>query len=413
MNKLSKNLLLALLPFYPFWAWISYFVSDKGISVLSNLIMLPLSLYYLFTARKSLPKYLIFLILFTCYHIYSVISNNLVPASMNIAFFLLDDTKILACTFLIVIENTDFDGRTINRMSKFIFITVAISLIVSVIQLKDPLIFFNPFLLIGEDNDLSFLDDGRHYSIYTWINLSTVGISFPILCSILINWYDSNKKVIAFTIFSGMVVSFLSKSRYIMISVIVVFSQLVFSNTKSLINKITLVLLFIGAIFFSGFIAAELGVNIKEIIANRILEKENEMGSAKSRVTSYEVFLKKFPEHPVFGVGPKTKQDVIDLLGGEAVYIHVGYLSYLYYYGIAGTLLFMLSLYYLIKKGWFIGRRFNFWAGFYGLISFCLANLTLVYFEMAEMGILLVIIYLRYYDSGKYLTELSEKEVQY
>jgi O-Antigen ligase len=410
MNNFSKNLLLVLLPFYPFWAWISYFFTDKGISLLFNLIMLPLSIYFLMNSKKRLPAYLIFLILFALFHLYSVISNDLVPVGMNMAFFLLSDTKLLACTFLIVIENTDFDGKSIAKMSKFILITVVASLLVSVMQLKDPLIFFNGYLLTGEDNDLSFLDDGRHYSIYTWINLSTVGISFPILCSILINWYIENKRIIAFTIFSGIVVSFLSKSRYIMISIIIVVSQLVFANTKSFINKIAIVVLFVASVFISGFIASELGVNIDEIIANRIMEKENEMGSAKSRVTSYEVFLLKFPENPIIGVGPKTRQDVVDLLGGEALYIHVGYLCYLYYYGILGTGLLLLGIFFLVRRAWVVGKKYNFWAGFYGLLSFCLANFTLVYFELGEMGILLVIIYMKYYDSGIYLKELAEQE---
>jgi hypothetical protein len=38
-----------------------------------------------------------------------------------------------------------------------------------------------------------------------------------------------------------------------------------------------------------------------------------------------------------------------------------------------------------------------FWGSFYGLFSFCVANATLVYFNLSEMGILLAVIYMKYF----------------
>ena len=122
------------------------------------------------------------------------------------------------------------------------------------------------------------------------------------------------------------------------------------------------------------------------------------MGSAKARITSYDVFLLKYPEHPWFGVGPKTRDDVISLLNNEAPIIHVGYLSYLYFYGIFGALLLFSSLFYLLKRAWIVGKTMGFWGSFYGLFAFCLANLAFVYFNFSEMGIVLSVIYLRYYN---------------
>jgi O-antigen ligase len=122
------------------------------------------------------------------------------------------------------------------------------------------------------------------------------------------------------------------------------------------------------------------------------------MASAKARITSYEAFLIKFPEHPLLGVGPKTRPDVIELLNGEAPLIHVGYLSYLYFYGVVGCLILFLAIFFLLRDAWIVGKRDNFWGSFYGLVSFCLANLTFVYFNFSEMGIVLSVIYLRYYN---------------
>ena len=123
------------------------------------------------------------------------------------------------------------------------------------------------------------------------------------------------------------------------------------------------------------------------------------MGSAKSRILSYEVFLKVFPANPYLGVGPETKKDVVDLLMGEAPIIHVGYLSYLYFYGIIGCIPIFLVLFFLLRDAWNVGRRSNFWGSFYGLLSFCFANFTLVYFNFSEMGIILAVLYIKYYKS--------------
>jgi hypothetical protein len=121
------------------------------------------------------------------------------------------------------------------------------------------------------------------------------------------------------------------------------------------------------------------------------------MGSAKARILSYEVFFLVFPENPLVGVGPATRPDVVALLGGEAPVIHIGYLSYLYYYGVFGFLLLVISLFFLLKEAWIVGKKHNFWGSFYGLVSFCIANISFVYFNFGEMGIILSIIYLRYY----------------
>ena len=120
-----------------------------------------------------------------------------------------------------------------------------------------------------------------------------------------------------------------------------------------------------------------------------------------ARVTSYEVFLLKFPENPILGVGPETKDDVLDLLGGIPL-IHVGYLSYLYFYGIIGAGLLFISLFLILKKSWFVAKKNNFRGIFYGFLTFIIANGTFVYFNLAEPGIILAFIYLKYFNSLHY-----------
>lgn len=121
--------------------------------------------------------------------------------------------------------------------------------------------------------------------------------------------------------------------------------------------------------------------------------------------------MKKFPENPILGVGPETRDDVKQLLGEGIPIIHVGFLSYLYFYGFLGCFFFFSAIYYLLYRGWMVGRKYKFWAVFFGIVSFCLANLTLVYMELGDMGILLGILYLRYY-ANNYPDELLEDDTE-
>jgi hypothetical protein len=294
-------------------------------------------------------------------------------------------------------------------MNKLILLTVGLSLIVSLIQIKLPNFFFNAAL----DPELGYTTGNRCSSIYSWTNLNSLGISFPILISILVSVYEKKKSTLSFVILSAIVVPFLSKARYVMISGIVVLSQLFFNTKISAIRKATYVVIFLGSIYFINIAASSFGYDINDVIENRILEKDNDMGSAKARIRSYEVFMIVFPEHPWFGVGPETKKEVLDLLDGEMSIIHVGYLSYLYFYGVVGCLILFLAIFFLLKYAWTVGKRDNFWGSFYGLTAFCIANTTFVYFNFSEMGIIISLIYLRYFNyraSLKLLKKLIDRQ---
>jgi len=397
MNKFIQNLFLILFPFYPLWAWVCYSITKKNIDFVINILLISFALYFLINSNKKLPKYLLFFIIFTIYHLCSIYINNLAPPqNTNWLYFIFSDTNLFACTLLIIVENTYFNNRFITTMNRNIFIIVLISLIVSLIQIKNPLFFFNEDM----DEGLVFFEEGRIPSIYSWGKQNSGGITFPILIAVLLSIYYTKKLSLFLIVFSGIIVSFLTRGRYVMISTLVALSQLFLINVKLLSKKVQWILFLTSSIIFTGFVAEKAGYNINEVIDNRILEKESGMASAKTRILSYEVFLKKFPENPWLGVGPETRDDVIKLLGGETPGIHIGYLSYLYYYGIIGSLFLFLTLYYLLKEAWLVGREYNFWGSFFGLASFCLANFTLVYFNLSEMGIIIAVIYLRHFSEN-------------
>jgi O-antigen ligase len=218
------------------------------------------------------------------------------------------------------------------------------------------------------------------------------------MISILLSIESQKGRFSSSIIISGIVVPFLTRSRYVMISALVAFSQLLFSYKFEFRKKIVPIIFIIGSIILLISLSKASGFDIQQVVNERILERDTEMQSARVRITSLYVFLEKYPENPWFGVGPKTRDDVLMLLGGLAPIIHVGYLSYLYYYGVFGCLLFFTALFFILKKAWKIGKTYKFWGSFYGFVSFCLANATFVYFNLSEMGIILGMVYLRYYQ---------------
>jgi len=411
MDKIIQFLFLILFPFYPLWAWLAYTTTKLYINKIVILLVIPIALYLLITQKNKFPKYLFFLSVFTIYHLISVFINDLIPLNTNWLYFILSDTNFLACVVFFIIENSHFDEKFIHKLNRSIFIVVVISLIVSLIQIKFPYFFLNPSLYTNLDY-IGYIEQGRIFSIFSWIDLNSLGISFPILIAILLSINSTEKITFPLTIISGIVVSFLSRARYVMVSALIVFSQLFFVSKIHLRKKLYILLLVISSVLVLIGIAKIYDYDIQQVIENRILEKGSGLASARARVTSYEVFLLKFPEHPLFGVGPFTRLDVVQLLRGSAPLIHVGYLSYLYFYGIIGSLFLFLSIFFLLKNAWLIGTRYVFWGSLYGLLSFCFANITFVYFNFSEMGIILAVIYLKYFNDKSLLELSDDKKLQ-
>jgi hypothetical protein len=396
MNKLTQNLFLVIYPFYPLWAWITVSFFNFPADKILIFLVLPILAYNLWNLKAKVPVYLFFFIAFTVYHLCSVFYNGIMPDNTTPLLYIFSDPNLLACILILVVENTDFDEDFVIKMNRHILWIVVISLVVSIIQIKDTSFFYNTKL----DEDAFSVGESRNTSIYSWVNINSGGINFPILISILLNVYDTRSKAFPVITLSGIVVSFLTKARYVMLSTIIAFSQLLLTKTIALKKKIFVLFFFAFGIFMIVMVSQMVGYDINATINDRILEKEGEMGSAKTRVHSYDVFMLKFPENPYFGVGPKTRDDVIDLMDGQAFIIHVGYLSYLYYYGFFGAMLLFLSLFFLLRDAWLVGKRYEFWGSFYGFVGFALANVTFVYFSFNEMGIILAIIYLRYYKTN-------------
>ena len=408
MNKFIQNFFQVVYPFYPLWAFVATTFLHFPIEKVFIFVLLPMLIYIIWTIRIMVPAYLVFFISFTLYHIISTFYFGLLPGNTTPFRFIFSDPNVLACVIFFIIENTNFDEIFLNRMNRNVLIIVGLSLIVSMIQIKIPLFFYDR----SQDSELNYVEEARNPSIYSWVGLNSIGVTFPILVAILLNFYNTTSKFFSLVTISGIIVAFLTKARFVMISTIIAFLQLLLIRSVSLKKKIYIISFFVVGIFLIVGASKMAGYDINEIINERIMEKGTDMRSAKARMVSYDVFMMKFPENPYFGVGPKTRNDVVDLLDGSAPIIHVGYLSYLYYYGAFGASLLFLALLCLLYDGWMTGRRNDFWGSFYGLLGFALANFTFVYFNFSEMGIILAIIYMRYYKVNPRRLEEEDSKIK-
>ncbi len=181
MNKFFQNFFLVLYPFYPLWAWLLFTFAHFQADKILVFLLLPMVIYIIWRMKVRVPAYLLFFILFTIYHFCSIFYFDLMPTNTDTFSFIMSDMNTLACLLFLVVENTNFDDNFISKMNRHILWIVALSLVISIIQIKQPLFFYN----ISLDEDMIYVGENRIASIYSWVSLNTVGVTFPILIAIL------------------------------------------------------------------------------------------------------------------------------------------------------------------------------------------------------------------------------------
>jgi hypothetical protein len=87
--------------------------------------------------------------------------------------------------------------------------------------------------------------------------------------------------------------------------------------------------------------------------------------------------------------------EVLNLLKGRSSQLHVGYLASLYTFGIVGSL-FLFSYWVTLTTDMFrTAKKSGFYAGFYAMLTFLVANLTLVSFTIHYYGLILSLLLTR------------------
>ncbi len=422
LRNLPKILFLLALLFYPIVAFVTVKSFGAGVTPTKvlGLVCLGFLLYriieiYRTGSNISIPYYVLFFGLFAAYTLFCSMYFTDHFAKRGSKYFY-SDPIWLTLIALIIVENTKFSLNALNLAKKVLGLMLFIAAIVSIIQISDPLFFRNDDLFVKglspermeeyyknathlsstiSGNASRFLD-GYRLSIFSYINELSVGIDTIAIFSILIALKPLKLAHSIFLAISAALVSFLSSSRWIMLGFMVASSQFFWASKKKLINFIYFLVFSILLLLVFWFGAVLIDFNVEKFFTERLMSD-----SASTRFLAFEVFFEVFPDSPIFGTGGEDTEEMIRLLGGRSSQIHVGYLKLFYYYGLIGGILyisFMIAILVRLRK---MAKFSNYWGGFFAVITFFIANLTLYELSLFYFGPLLALIFANHYYDRK------------
>lgn len=409
-----NRFIISIIAVGPFVAYFMYIYLDAMdfFKVIQLFSFIGVFLLLIFRDRSKpliFPKYLLFYLLFIFYDFYSTI--EILGRDFKI-IWLFSNRLIGGFAIMFIIENLYIPKKYFRLLLKVSRIILIIAILIILLQqVVNPNIFIRTDLI--NEMHTSTGDEDRLHSIYSWLGLLSVGFSFIPIFLLTVEDLDRKKKKIMLWVLAGILFALLSKSRWIMVNALLV-SVILFVNHKNnfkRFSKYLILLPFTLLLFF--FALKPIGIDVEGIVKDRILEsKKGGMmkGSASSRILAFEAFNKFYWDNSLFGkgnikygMGGTGKQDykLRKFLGGHSSQIHVGYLSLFYMYGLIGGFLFLLFLFYLLKKLYLNAKRIKIWAPFLGLLGFAIANLTLVAFSIFEMGLIIALVADRFYNQNE------------
>ncbi|MCA0931058.1 hypothetical protein LCM02_01265 [Lutimonas saemankumensis] len=310
---------------------------------------------------------------------------------------------------MFIIENIDIPKKYFKQILKIskivLFIAFAVILIQQVIN---PNFFIRTDLINLEHSRTS--DEDRLLSIYSWLDLLAIGFSFVPVFILVIEENLRHKKSTVLWLIAGLIFSLLCKSRWVMVNTMLV--GIIYMIYSKNLGLLVFRLLILAPLLFTLLVYSlkPFNINIDGIIMDRVFEKRKGglmSGSASTRILAFKAFDALYWQgDPVFGkgnikygMGGSGEQDykLRRFLGGHSSQIHVGYLSLFYMYGIVGGAAFIMFLILLFKRLYQDAKITKAWAPMVGMLGFAVANLTLVWFSVFEMGFIIVLLANKYY----------------
>ena len=417
LRNLPKILFLLVLLAYPLFAYIVSKSEGLSASKALGLICLSYLLYRIVEIYKTrsnlvMPFYVVLFGLFTVYTLLCGMFISDYFAERGIKYFY-SDPIWLTFIALIIVENIQFSYNTLKFAKKILGFTLILASIVSIIQISKPFFFVNNELFVhglsydrmaeyyensnlglskGEKGAVSRFLDGYRHSIFSYINGLSVGIDTIAIFSILVAWRPINLINKGVVTLSTAIVSFLSSSRWIMVGFLVVASQIIWMGKNKLTNLLYFVLLSTGLLMIIGLIVNFMGLDVEQFITKRLMSD-----SALTRFLAFEVFFEVFPDNPIFGTGGVDTEKMVRLIGGQSSQIHVGFLKLFYYYGLIGGLLFLSFMVAFLVRLRKMAKYSGYWGGFFAILAFFIANLTLFELSLFYYGPLLAIIFANHF----------------
>jgi len=374
------------------------------------------SFYFMFMNKSKfkIPPYIIVFIIFVFYTVLSdiVIVNRKIDIKYFYTNYLIGSVLIL-----IIVENTKISKKFFDILFIVNHIILFIALVVIIIQqFGDRLFFVNPeFHQILAERSYS---NTRLPSIYSWIgSTSALGLCFfPILGLHISHHLKNNYKGVFLMYLIGIVVAFVSKSRFIMLNYVLLLILIPIYKGFSLKLVVQYIMIFILFLFVSYHSSKLIGLDTDRIINERILEKDKGgilSGTASTRLLAFNIFNRLYFKTPIFGkgrfhgVGEEGIRDteLIRILRRRSSHIHVGYLSLFYYYGLIGGIIYLIFLFFITKETYIGAKITSYWGPFLAILQFLFTNLTGTVLNLFIMGIVISLVYHKYYTQDISLAE--------
>lgn len=407
---LFNYFLFLLIAISPFIGYLTRTLLDVHFNFATVVVCL-VSVYLIFLDKLSfkLPGYTILLAIFM---LYTIVSDLVIVEDKFDLKYVYSNLILGSLLIFVIIENTQISHTFFKMLFYVNHAVLLIAFVVIIIQqLYDPLFFVNPvYHNFLESRDYA---NTRFPSIYSWIHATNaVGLCFiPILGLTIAHHLKHKTKGVFYLYFIGIVVAFISKSRFIMLNYLLLLALIPIYKGFTLGTSLRYFIFFIIFILSIYYGSKTVGIDTDRIINERILERNRGgilEGSASSRFLAFEIFNRLYFEHPIFGKGTfhdtdtEVSQDyeLVNMLRGRSSMIHVGYLSLFYYYGIIGGIIYLAFLFMLTRRSYIKSKKNNSWGPFFSVIQFILINLTGVVFNIFFMGMIISFIYQKYYSQG-------------
>ncbi len=410
LRNMPKFLFFLILILYPLFSIVVYEGIGMNINFVFGLVCLCFLIFRIYSIywagyNLRIPYYIIIFGIFITYAILCNIFVSIELKTEGAVKYLYSNAFLATFIAFLVCENTNFPPKWIKFAINVLGLTLILSAIVSVIQISKPLFlikddYFIPGLSFERLTEyynnhgkermglINRFLNGYRFSIYSYINATSVGIDSLAILSLLIALKANHWIKTVIWVIAAAFVSFLSSSRWIMLNFLIIVSQNIWLTKNKILNiikygvfGISLMLILIPALKF-------LGIDIQQFIEGRLTDN-----SANTRIIAFEVFFKVYPDNPIFGTGGVDTAKMQQLLGGRSSQIHVGYLKLFYYYGLVGGCLYLAFLVSLLVRLWKRARESDYWGGFFAILAFAIANLTLVVFDLFYYGLLLALIF--------------------
>ncbi len=401
IDRITK-LMLYMLLLTPFlgYAYSIWFGLPKTITHFLTFFSVGIGLIFLLKKKHTyIPIWAKFLLIFALYElIWSLIIGS-DKHFLTVIFYQIRDFAVFF--LIIIIYSTSFSDKFINRSIVIMKLIVILAALVSVLQVFNTELL-NPQAYAGEDSGIEEnMYTFRRVSIFGFVHPGALGLAFVPLLSVLVGYllYTNNKYYI-FYLFLGIIVAFLSNTRFIIIGSIIITLQIVAYN-KSRIRGYTRYFIFFGILMLFALTTLDyLGYDFKEWFKQRLMVEGGIQGTTRYKAIAN--FFRFFPQKPIFGTGTMTEEirEASRAVGSSQ--IHVGYLAMLVYYGLVGCFFLFGSWFLLIKRLYKTARKTNYWGSFFGFLtflwSFATMNLAFILFS----GIIFSMVFDKYFaDRGR------------